>query len=137
MADYTPYKVEVITPGGRAFSGDAQIIVVPGSEGQLGVLAHHAPLISSLRSGETKVTDADGGVHRFATATGYIQVRQNEALVLVGDAVPREEIDGAAARERLEQARAGLERARAGDGDLYRAEREAEFAEALVRVAEG
>jgi F-type H+-transporting ATPase subunit epsilon len=118
MAESTPYPVQVITPEGPAFTGDAQIVVVPGDAGQLGILANHAPLISSLKPGETHLTDAEGREHRFATGNGYIQVRKNEALVLVGEAVPREEID-------------------AGEGDVFRAEREVAFSEALVRVSEG
>jgi F-type H+-transporting ATPase subunit epsilon len=137
MAEYTPYPVEVITPEGTAFSGDAQIVVVPGESGQLGVLANHAPLISALKPGEMHVTDAAGTVHAWACGNGYIEVRKNEALVLVGDAVSPDEIDSAAARARLDQARAELEHAQSGDGDVSRAEREVAFAESLVRVSGG
>jgi F-type H+-transporting ATPase subunit epsilon len=137
MADYTPYRVDVITPEGPVFEGDAQIVVVPGTAGQLGILAHHAPLVSSLKPGRTKVTDADGGVHEFATGAGFVQVRANEALVLVGEAVARGDIDAAAARARLDEARAALDRAREGEGDIYRAEREARFAEVLVEATGG
>jgi F-type H+-transporting ATPase subunit epsilon len=137
MADYTPYRVEVVTPEGPAFEGDAQIVVVPGAAGELGVLAHHAPLVSSLKPGCTRLTDAEGQRHAWATAHGFIAVRKNEALVLVGEAVSRDEVDLAAARERLERARADVERAEAGEGDLFRAQREVSFAEALVSVAEG
>ncbi|MGZ4431772.1 MAG: ATP synthase F1 subunit epsilon [Gaiellales bacterium] len=135
MADYTPYHVELITPEGPAFEGDAQIVVVPGTAGELGVLAHHAPLVSSLKPGETRITDAKGTVHEFATRDGYIQVRKNQALVLVGEAIPEQRIDVAEARERLQHARAALERAESGDGDLYSARIEATFAEVLVKVS--
>jgi F-type H+-transporting ATPase subunit epsilon len=137
MPDYTPYRVDVITPEGPVFEGDAQIVVVPGTAGQLGILANHAPLISSLKPGRTKVTDAGGAVHEFATAEGFVQVRKNEAVVLVGEAVASGDIDAAQARARLDDARARLERAREGDGDIYRAEREARFAEVLVDATGG
>jgi F-type H+-transporting ATPase subunit epsilon len=137
MAEYTPYPLEVITPEGPAFSGEAQIVVVPGEAGQLGVLANHAPLIARLKPGQTKVTDAAGTVFEFATAGGYIQVRKNEALVLVGEAVRREDIEPAAARARLDQANAELARAQEGEGDVHRAEREARFADVLVQVSGG
>ena len=136
MAEYTPYRVDVITPEGPAFQGEAQIVVVPGSAGQLGVLANHAPLISSLQPGRTHLTDAEGTVHSWATAHGFIEVRKNEAVVLVGEAVRGDQIDAGEARARLEQARAALEQAEAGDGDVFRAKREESFAEALVEVAE-
>ena len=62
-------------------------------------------------------------------------MRKNETLVLVGEAVPSDQIDAGEARARLERAQADLERAQAGEGDIYRAEREAKFAEVLVRVS--
>ena len=128
--------VRVLTPEGAVFSGEAEIMVVPGSAGELGILAHHAPLISSLKPGH--MTVAEGGERlEWATAGGFIEVRKNEALVLVSEAVRREDIDAGEARARLELARADLERAESGDGDVFRATREATFAEALVDVAEG
>src|SRR5215210_5552430 len=134
MPDYPSYPVQVVTPEGPVFDGEAQILVVPGQAGQLGILAHHAPLISVLEPGETHLTDAGGETLRFATDHGYVQVRRNEALVLVGDAVPASEIDLGSAQSRLERARESLERARDGDGDIYRCEQEVRFAENLVRV---
>ena len=133
----TPYKVEVVTPEGPAFRGEAEMVVVPGAAGELGILAHHAPLISSLKPGRMSLTDAEGERMEWATAEGFIEVRKNEALVLVSEAVRRQDIDAGEARARLERARADLERAEAGDGDVFRAKREETFAEALVEVAEG
>jgi F-type H+-transporting ATPase subunit epsilon len=130
-------RVDVVTPEGAVYGGDAEIVVVPGSSGELGVLANHAPLISSLKPGNTHVTDLEGTRHEWATDGGFISVRKNETLVLVGEAVPSDQIDAAEARARLERAQAELERAQAGEGDIYRAEREAKFAEVLVRVSNG
>jgi F-type H+-transporting ATPase subunit epsilon len=137
VPDYTPYDVEVITPEGAAFAGQAQMLVVPGSEGQLGILDRHAPLISTLDVGETRIMDEGGELHRFATGSGFVEVRASEALVLVDEAVPAERIDVSDAHARLERAREDLQRARAGDGDVYRAELEVEVAENLVRVGGG
>jgi F-type H+-transporting ATPase subunit epsilon len=137
VPEYSLYPVEVITPEGTAFSGDAEKLIVPGAAGELGIFAHHAPLVSLLDPGETRLTDAEGTVRRYATDDGYVQVRQNRAVVLVGEAVPAESIDAAAAAARLDEARAALERAEAGDGDVYAARREVSFAEALVKTAAG
>ena len=137
MPEFTPYPVELITPEGIAFSGDAERLVVPGAAGELGILANHAPLISLLEPGETRLTDADGTVRRYATDDGFVQVRKNHALVLVGEAVPADQIDASEANRRLEEARAALERANEGDGDVYAARREVGFAEALVKTAAG
>ncbi len=93
MPEFTPYPVELITPEGIVFSGDAERVVVPGAAGELGILANHAPLISLLEPGETRVTDAEGTVRRYATDDGFVQVRKNQTLVLVGEAVDAESID--------------------------------------------
>ncbi len=137
MPEFTPYPVELITPEGIVFSGDAEKIVVNGAAGLLGILANHAPLISLLEPGETRLTDADGTVRRYATDDGFVQVRKNHTLVLVGEAVPAESIDASEAGRRLEEAKAALEAAGEGDGDVYAARREVGFAEALVKTASG
>jgi F-type H+-transporting ATPase subunit epsilon len=137
VPDYTPYPVELITPEGIAFSGDAEKLIVPGAAGELGIFAHHAPLVSLLRPGETRLTDADGNVRRYATDDGYVQVRKNHAVVLVGEAVPAESIDAGEAARRLDEAQSALERAKGGDGDMHAARREVGFAEALVKTASG
>jgi F-type H+-transporting ATPase subunit epsilon len=137
MAQYAHYPVELVTPEGVAFSGDAEMLVVPGAAGELGILANHAPLVSLLRSGETRLTDAEGNVRRYATDDGYVQVRQNHAVVLVGEAVPAESIDAGEAARRLDAAQAALDRAIGGDGDVHAARREVGFAEALVKTAAG
>ena len=128
-------NLEVVTPEGVAFAGEAEMVVVPGAAGQLGVLANHAPLISTLKPGRPRVTDAEGGEHLFATGEGFIQVRHNRTLVLVDEAVPSAEIDAAAARERLEAARTALEQAKSSEGDVEAASREELFAAALVEVS--
>jgi F-type H+-transporting ATPase subunit epsilon len=137
VPEFTPYPVELITPEGIAFSGDAERLVVPGAAGELGILANHAPLISLLEPGETRLTDAEGTVRRYATDDGFLQVRKNHALVLVGEAVAAEDIDASDAGRRLDEARAALERANDGDGDVHAARREVGFAEALVKTAAG
>ncbi|MGN6174656.1 MAG: ATP synthase F1 subunit epsilon [Streptosporangiaceae bacterium] len=137
MAQFTPYPVELMTPQGPAYQADAQRLIAPGAAGQLGVLANHAPLISLLDPGEVRITDEQGEVHRFAVDSGFLQVRKNQALVLVGEAVPADEIDAAEASRRLDDAQAALDRAEAGDGDVHAARREFGFATALVKTAGG
>jgi F-type H+-transporting ATPase subunit epsilon len=137
VPEFTPYPVEVLTPEGFAYQGDAQRLVAPGVAGELGVLANHAPLISLLKPGELRITDEAGEVHRFAADDGFLQVRANRALVLVGEAVAAEQIDGGDAARRVDEARDALARAEQGDGDAHAARRELGFAEALVRTARG
>ena len=134
MAEYTPYPVELITPEGAAYADDAQQVIAPGAAGKLGILANHAPLVSLLNAGELRIIAAGGAVHRYATSAGFLQVRENRALVLVGEAVSSDQIDSAEARSRLDRAQAAVEAAEADD--LEHAQRELAFAEALVAAGE-
>ena len=93
MPDYTPYPVELVTPEGVAFEGDAQMLVAPGAAGQLGVLANHAPLVSLLDAGRGADHRRRGRCTAFAVDDGFLQVRENRALVLVGEAVAADGID--------------------------------------------
>src|SRR5260370_31339190 len=111
MADRREFSVSVVTPDGPAYEGDAQMIVVPGAAGEIGVLARHAPLIATLKAGSTRVyldRQADD-VREFATGPGFFKVEQDRAIPLVDDAVAATEIDDARAREQLESARRELE----------------------------
>ena len=135
MVEYQPFPVELVTPEGVAHSGDVQIAVLPGAAGELGILANHAPLVSTLKPGVVSFTDPEGTVHRFATDEGYVQVRHSRALVLVGEAAAAEGLDAGESRARLERAQEAAERAAAGDGDPHAANRELAFAEALVKAA--
>jgi F-type H+-transporting ATPase subunit epsilon len=134
VAEYTPYPVELITPEGAAYADEAQQVIAPGSAGKLGILANHAPLVSLLDAGTLHIIDAGGQTHRFATSAGFLQVRENRALVLVGEAVSSDQIDAAEARTRLEQAQAAVESA--AEEDVDNARRELAFAEALVATSE-
>jgi len=55
MADRRTFSVSLVTPDGAAFEGDAEMIIVPGAAGEIGVLARHAPLIATLKAGSTRV----------------------------------------------------------------------------------
>ena len=130
------FDLSVVTPEGTAFEGEAQMLIVPGAAGEIGVLARHAPLVAMLKAGEIRVR-ADGDWHSFAAGPGYFKVQQDRAIVLVDDAVRAEDIDVEAARREVEEARAELERADAGDEgiDRWHAEQRLRHAENKVSVA--
>jgi F-type H+-transporting ATPase subunit epsilon len=116
------FSLSLTTPDGAVFDEEAEMVIVPGAAGEIGVLARHAPLIALLQAGSTRVyknRDA-GDVVEFATGAGFFTVEQDRALALVDSAVDVREIDTAAAEELLEQARAELERAESGDSDADR-----------------
>jgi len=130
------FDLSVVTPEGTAFEGEAQMLIVPGAAGEIGVLARHAPLVAMLKAGEIRVR-AKGEWQSFAAGPGYFKVQQDRAIVLVDDAVRAEEIDVEQARREVEEARALLERADAGEEgiDRWHAEQRLRHAENKVVVA--
>ena len=114
-------EVSLVTPDGSAFEGEAEMLIVPGAAGEIGVLARHAPLVALLKAGSTRVHLKRGTkVREFATGPGFFKVEQDRALALVDDAVEAREIDDARAREQLEQAQAELEQVERGESDADR-----------------
>jgi len=113
--------VSLVTPDGPVYEGEVEMLIVPGADGEIGVLARHAPLIAMLKAGSTRVhVKRDGEVHEFATGPGFFKVEQDRALALVDDAVDAKHIDDARARKQLEDAQAELERIERGDSDADR-----------------
>ena len=115
------FALSLVTPDGAAFEGEVEMLIVPGADGEIGVLARHAPLVAMLKAGSTRVhIRRDDEVHEFATGPGFFKVEQDRALALVDDAVEARHIDDARAREQLEEARAELERLERGESDADR-----------------
>jgi F-type H+-transporting ATPase subunit epsilon len=137
MPGHPLFSVSVVTPAGPAFDGDAEMLIVPGAAGEIGVLARHAPLVAMLRAGSTRVHLDDGEVREFATGPGFFQVLEDRAIALVDDAVPAGEIDDARARRQLEEARGELERVEAGEStaDRWQLEQRIRHAENQLSVA--
>jgi F-type H+-transporting ATPase subunit epsilon len=130
------FSLSVVTPEGAAFDGEAERLVVPGADGEIGVLARHAPLVAMLKAGEIRIR-TDGAWQSFAAGPGYFKVQKDRAIVLVDDAVRAEDIDPAEARREIEEARAVLERAEAGEEgiDRWQAEQRLRHAENKLEVA--
>jgi F-type H+-transporting ATPase subunit epsilon len=115
------FDVSLVTPDGPVFEGEVEMLIVPGADGEIGVLARHAPLIAMLKAGSTRVhVKRVGEVREFATGPGFFKVEQDRALALVDDAVDAKQIDDARAREQLETAQAELERIERGESDADR-----------------
>jgi F-type H+-transporting ATPase subunit epsilon len=70
------FDLSLVTPDGAAFEGEAEMIIVPGDAGEIGVLARHAPLVAMLRAGSTRIHVPGGEVHEFATGPGFFKVEQ-------------------------------------------------------------
>jgi F-type H+-transporting ATPase subunit epsilon len=120
VADRREFSVSVVTPEGPAYEGDAQMVIVPGAAGEIGVLARHAPLIATLKAGSTRVHVSESQILEFATGPGFFQVLQDRAIALVDDAVQAEHIDEDRARRQLEEAQKELEAIDAGESSADR-----------------
>jgi len=137
VADHPLFSVSVVTPEGAAFDGDAELLIVPGAAGEIGVLARHAPLVALLKAGSIRVHTGDGQIQEFATGPGFFQVLEDRAIALVDDAVTADDIDAAAAQLQLEGAQAELARVESGDSsaDLWQIEQRIRHAENMLRVS--
>ena len=100
-------RLEIVTPKGRVYSDDVDIVVVPGSEGELGVLSSHVPLVTPLKPGELRISKA-GKEHSFAVGSGFLEVTASSVTVLSDLAVDEDEIDEFAVTRALEEARKAL-----------------------------
>jgi F-type H+-transporting ATPase subunit epsilon len=123
MAETHPrFDVALVTPEGETFRGEAEMLIVPGQAGEIGVLARHAPLVATLKAGSTRVyrDRANEDVVEFATGPGFFKVELDNAIALVDDAVDVKEIDEERARRQLEEAKAELERIERGESNADR-----------------
>ena len=122
MADAHPkFDVAVVTPEGDTFRGEAEMLIVPGAAGEIGVLARHAPLVATLKAGSTRVHFGGGAeVLELATGPGFFKVELDRAIALVDHAVDVKQIDDVAAREQLEAAKAELAKVEAGESTADR-----------------
>ena len=137
MPDHPVFSVSVVTPEGAAFEGEAEMLIVPGAAGEIGVLARHAPLVAMLKAGSTRVHLGDGEVREFATGPGFFQVLEDRAIALVDDAVGAGEIDDDRARKQLDEAQAELEKVERGESpaDRWQLEQRIRHAENQLRVS--
>src|SRR5213592_1293292 len=110
MPDHPLFSVSVVTPEGPAFEGDAEMLIVPGAAGEIGVLA---------------------------PGPGFFQVLEDRAIALVDDAVGAGEIDDARAQQQLEEAQAELEKLERGEStaDRWQLEQRIRHAENQLRVS--
>jgi F-type H+-transporting ATPase subunit epsilon len=130
------FDLSLVTPEGAAYEGEAEMLIVPGVSGEIGVLARHAPLVAMLKAGEIRIKSS-GDWQAFAAGPGYFKVQQDRALVLVDDAVRAEEIDVEQARREAEEARALLDRIDSGaeEDDRWKVEQRLRHAENKIAVA--
>ena len=130
-----PLHLEIVTPERRAFEGDVDEVIVPGSEGEMGILPHHAPLISLLGQGGLRLK-AGGEEQEFAIFGGFLQVRPDRVVVLAETADLASEIDLERAERARHEASQILEGGFVEPADLASARAALQRALVRIRVAE-
>ncbi len=130
MATRTTMHVEVVTAERELYSGEADAVIAPGSEGQLGILPRHAALLTTLKVGEMliKLGEAE---EPFFVSGGFLEVSNNRVTVLAETAERAEEIDQARAEAARRQAQERLQQAQS---DVERAELEGALERAVARL---
>ena len=131
------FPVEVLTPEGKVFEDEVEMVSTRTTTGSVGVLANHAPLMAILEPTELRLYKSDSDIVRFAQGEGYLQVVDNTALVLVEEAIAPEDIDRSAFESKLKEARETVERAEDDSEEKARAEREVKRYEAFLEVGSG
>jgi F-type H+-transporting ATPase subunit epsilon len=103
-----PIRCEIVSQDRTVFEGDVDIVVIPGMDGEMGILPNHAPLLSTIRLGVIKVRH--GGVEEAFTITGGLVEVQPQIVTILADAAENvEEIDVARAEEARQDAQRRLE----------------------------
>lgn len=106
-----PLQLEIVSPERRVFTDEVDMVVVPGRNGQLGILPHHTPLISSLGVGELRIKKG-GTEESLLISGGFVEVRPDKVIVMADLAEHTDEIDEAKAAEARKQAEAQLSEAK-------------------------
>ena len=130
-----PIQLEIVTPERLAFSDTVDGVVVPGSEGELGILPHHAPLVSTLGIGELRIQKG-GQEEIFAIVGGFLQVRPDKVVVMAETADMASEIDVGRVEEARRDAERALEAGSTEGADLAAARAQLQTALLRLRVAE-
>jgi len=131
-----PLLLEIVTPERLAYSDMVDAVNLPGIDGDLGVLPHHAPLVSMLGVGELRIRKG-GAEESFAIVGGFLQVRPDKVVVMAETADMASEIDLETAQQARREAEQALEGgARADAVDLAAARASLQHALLRIRVAE-
>ena len=130
----TPFKCEVLTPEGEVFNDEVEMVSTRTSVGSIGVLANHAPLMAILDPTELRLYKSESDVTRFAQGEGYLQVVNNEVLLLVEEAVPPDQLNRSDIESKLREAQQGAEHAEDGSEEQKRYLRNVKRYEAFLEV---
>ena len=127
-------EFELVSPEKLLLSREVDMVVVPGAEGDMGVLPRHSPAITTVRPGTIVVFEGGSVTDRIFIAGGFAEVSDNRCTVLAEEALPVEDIDKAAVEQNLADAR---EDVTAAESDSERKAAETAVAVAAAKIQAG
>jgi F-type H+-transporting ATPase subunit epsilon len=132
---HSKFHCQVLTPEGEVFNDEVEMVSTRTTVGTLGVLANHAPLMGMLEPTELRLYKTESDIVRYAQSEGYLQVVNNEVLLLVEEAIEPGKIDRASIEERLREAERLAQEAEEGSEERQRHERDARRLRVFLDVA--
>lgn len=111
------FRLSIVTPEKVLYDAEIESLIVPGTEGYLGVLSNHAPLITALRPGKIEFRDGKDKLHILAVTNGFLEVSSNQATLLADAVEFADDID-------IERAQAAYDREKARLVAYYKGETE-------------
>lgn len=135
MAAEHMVDVEVLTPEGEVWSGEARQVSTRTEVGEIGILANHAPVLAALRPTELRLHLSESETKRYAQAHGWLQVYGNRARLLLEEAIPPEDLDTGTLKEQLSDAERRFSESEEGSAEHARAQKDKDRAEAFLSIA--
>jgi len=126
-------RLEIVTPEKKIFCEDVDSVVIPASEGEIGVLPGHVPLMAHLAPGDLCITGPSGTFH-MAIGMGFVEIGGDKVAVLTDMAVPESEIDEEAAAEAARRAEEAMRDQKLGTEEYATVKASLQKSLALVRV---
>jgi F-type H+-transporting ATPase subunit epsilon len=137
MAAEHMVDVEVLTPEGEVWSGEARQVSTRTEVGEIGILANHSPVLAALRPTELRLHVSESETKRYAQAHGWLQVYGNRARLLLEEAIAPEDLDAGTLKEQLSDAERRISESEQGSADYGRAQKDKDRAEAFLAIAGG
>lgn len=125
--------LEIVTPEQKTYADDVDSVVIPGMEGELGVLSQHVPLMTQLLPGELRVMKG-GEELRLAVGEGFVEITADKVAVLTDMAVRESDIDESAAQDAIRRAEEAMKDNKMGDEEYATVKASLQKSLALIRV---
>ena len=133
----TTFPIEIMTPEGAAYQGEAEMVSTRTVVGSIGIRAGHEPVMALVEPTERRVYGTEPGIRRVAQGDGYVQMAGTSLLMLVEEAIPVEDLNLEDLKGRLDEAQSRLDAAGDDTADQKHAQRDVKRWTTYIQIAEG